>query len=137
MAEPSLALQKVIAARLLGDAEIMEAIGPDGILDTIGRPERERCILIGQSQAVYRGEIATVYSTLHVWIKEPGLRLAKEVVGAVVDAVSFDAQIARQYIDADDFTIADISVNDTRFIPDPDQWSHGVVNVQAIMREVA
>ncbi|WP_438274384.1 DUF3168 domain-containing protein [Nitrobacter sp.] len=66
----------------------MDTIGPDGILDTIGRPERERCILIGQSQAVYRGEIATVYSTLHVWIKEPGLRLAKEVVGAVVDAVS-------------------------------------------------
>ncbi|MBN9015280.1 MAG: DUF3168 domain-containing protein [Rhizobiales bacterium] len=134
MAEPSLSLQKLVADRLMANAEVMALIGdPANIVDTGVRPEHDLTVILGDGQTVYTGVIARAYLNVHVFVKEPGMKLAKEITGAIVDCVPHDAQIEHCYLDVDGFAVSDISINDTRFMHD-DTFSHAVVNVAAIMR---
>lgn len=134
MAEPSLALQKLVADRLILNAEFMALIGDEkNIVDTGVRPERDLTVILGDGQTVYTGVIARAYLNVHVFVKEPGMKLAKEIAGAMVDCVPHDAQIEHCYLDVDGFAVSDLSIDDTRFMHDG-TFSHAVVNVAAIMR---
>jgi len=132
--EPSLDLQKAIRARLLASAELMALVPADNVLDVTGRPERVPCVNIGEGQTVYQRFYSTSYSTLHVWVQEPGLTGAKAIVGAIVPALRIDAQIAG-VLTLDNFICHDLAVTQTRFMRDPHgSYSHGVVTLAAIMK---
>lgn len=134
MAEASLSLQKLVADRLIANAEVMALIGdPANIVDTGVRPEHDLTVILGDGQTVYRGVIARTYLNVHVFVKEPGMKLAKEIAGAMVDCVPHDAQVAHCYLNVDGFAVSDLSIDDTRFMHDG-TFSHAVVNVAAIMR---
>jgi hypothetical protein len=137
LAEPSLSLQKLVADRLIADVPAMALIGdPKNIVDTGIRPERDLSVILGDGQTVYAGVIARAYLNVHIFVKEPGMKLAKEITGAIIDVVPHDAQVARCYLDIDGFVVFDLSINDTRFMHDG-EFSHAVVNVEAMMRAVA
>jgi hypothetical protein len=134
LAEASLSLQKLVAERLIADAGVMALIGdPANIVDTGVRPERNLTVIVGDGQTVYRGVIARAYLNVHVFVKEPGMKLAKEIAGAMVDCVPHDAQVEHCYLDVDGFAVSDLSIDDTRFMHDG-TFSHAIVNVAAIMR---
>ena len=132
--EPSLDLQKAIRIRLLANSDLMALVPADHVLDSNGRPELVPCINIGEGQTVYQRFHSTTYATLHVWVQEPGLTVAKAIVGAIVPALRVDAQITG-VLTLDNFICHDLAVTQTRFMRDPHgSYSHGVVTLAAIMK---
>lgn len=114
----------------------MEMIPADNVLDVTGRPERFPSLIIGEAQTIYRRWDATVNATLHVWFEENALVKAKLAASAIVDALYHDAQVAGSVIQTEHFSVFDMAVDSTRFLRDlHGPFSHGVVNVAAIMRE--
>lgn len=133
---PSLALQKLIGERLVGSPDILALVPGDNILDTNGRPEVVPCILIGEGQVVYRRWDATAYATIHGWISEPGLVQSKQLGSAIVDALTFDAEIERAVLRLDGFDCHDLAVTGIQFMRDIHaSYSHCVVTVAAVLRE--
>ena len=135
MAEPSLDLQTCIRQRLLASEELLSLVQPDQILDSSGRPERMPCVLIGEGQTVFSRFTSTSHATLHVWFAEPGMAKSKAAVSAIVAALRHDAQINGGVLVLDNFVVHDLSITMTRFLRDPHEFSHAVVNVAAIMKE--
>ncbi|MGY3575284.1 DUF3168 domain-containing protein [Bradyrhizobium sp. USDA 4504] len=132
--DPSLDLQKAVRARLLASAGLMAMIPADNVLDVTGRPERMPSVIIGEGQTVYRRWDATVHTTLHAWFQEPGLVLAKQAAGLIVDAMRVDVQ-RDGAVSLDHFTVLDMRASDTRFLRDPHgSFSHAVINVAAIVK---
>jgi hypothetical protein len=130
--EPSLALQAAVGARLTASAGVIALVPAEGIFDRSGRPELERCIIIGEGQAVYDDFHGTAYATLHVWVKEAGLTTSKEIAGACRDALKDRPWSLAGYV------THDLRVTNTRFMRDPQgEYSHGVVTVRAIVQERA
>ena len=130
--EPSLALQAAVGARLAASAAFTTLVPAEGIFDRSGRPELERCIIIGEGQCVYDDFYGTAYATLHIWVKEAGLATSKEIAGACREALK-----DRPWALAGYFT-HDLRVTNTHFMRDPQgEYSHGVVAVRAIVQERA
>ena len=130
--EPSLALQAAIGARLAASAAVTALVPAEGIFDRSGRPELDRCIVIGEGQSVYDDFYGTAYATLHVWVKEGGLATSKEIVGACRAALKDRPWSLTGY-----FT-HDLRVTNTHFMRDSQgEYSHGVVTVRAIVQERA
>ena len=128
--EPSLALQQAVGARLAASAAVTVLVPAEGIFDRSGRPELDRCIIIGEGQSVYEDFYGTAYATLHVWVKEAGLATSKEIAGACRDALK-----DRPWALAGYFT-HDLRVTNTHFMRDSQgEYSHGVVTVRAIKQE--
>lgn len=135
--EPSLSLQKAIFARLLASAELTALVPPDNIVDATGRPEVMPCVNIGEGQTVFRRFDSTAYATLHVWFQEPGLVNCKAAVSAIAEALRVDAQISGVLL-LDGFIAHDVSIEQTRFMRDSHgSFSHGIVTVAAIVKQVA
>ena len=133
---PDLALQTLVRSRLINDADLTALVPASAIRDNAGRPELDRCILIGESQTVYQRFHARSYVTLHIWNKEPGLAVVKAIGSAVVQAVSFDGQIDGGTLSAGDYTCFDISVDESRYMLDPKAaYAHGVITLSAVMKE--
>lgn len=134
--EPSLELQKAIRARLLASADLMEHVPADSVLDANGRPERVPCVNIGEGQTIYGRFSSTSHATLHIWVQEPGLTIAKQIASALVGALTVDAQI-HGVLRLENFICHDLRVTQTRFMRDPHgSYSHGIVAVAAIMKAV-
>lgn len=132
--EPSLDLQKAIRARLLASGDLMALVPADHVMDSNGRPERMPGVNIGEGQTVYRRFDSTTYATLHVWMQELGLTGSKAIVGAIVPALTVDAQIDG-VLRLENFVCHDLRVTQTRFMRDPHgSYSHGVVTVAGIMK---
>lgn len=137
MHDPSLTLQRVIRDRLIAADDVCAIVPADHILDSNGRPERSPCILIGEGQALFRRFNASAYATLHIWVQEAGLVTAKTLASAIVAALRLDAQ-RDGVLHVDGWTCHDIAVTQTRFLRDPHgEWSHGIVDVAAVMTEAA
>lgn len=131
--DPSLVLQKIIRQRLIASGDVLALIPAGNIMDSNGRPEVMPCILIGEGQSVLRRFNATCYSTLHVWVQEPGLVKAKNIGSAIVAALTVDAQIDGP-LHLDGYTCHDLAVTNTQYMRDPHgPYSHGVVTVAGIM----
>jgi hypothetical protein len=132
MGEPSLALQKAIRDRLVGWDNLIALVPADAIIDRSGAPELARCIMIGDGQTVRSDFHSSAYADLHVWAKEPGLATAKQIAGAITDAIDDDR------FQIDGLFVSDVTVTGTRYMRDPrGEYSHGIVSIRAIVQERA
>lgn len=134
MAEPSLALQAMVRARLTGSALLTSLVPAAHVLDKNSRPEVFPCILIGEAQTLPGPSMSRtryeVFADLHIWAEEPGLASCKLIAGAVRDALR-----DRPWSVAG-FHVADAYIQSTRFLRDPDgQHSHGILTLRADMME--
>ncbi len=135
--DPSLSLQQAIYSRLIASAELTALVPVDNIADTTSRPEVMPCVLIGEGQTVYRRFNSVAYSTIHVWVQEPGLVTCKAAVSAIAEALRVDAQI-NGVLRLDGFTCHDLSIEQTRFLRDPHgSLSHGIITVAGVLQRAA
>lgn len=134
-----LALQKLVRDRLIASDEVMALVPAGAIIDHIGRPELPRCILLGEGHNDQRRFFSRPSLTLHIWVQEPSLAIAKEITSAALDALRFDAQIdGGGVLRAGNHECYDLSVFRTLYMRDPDgPWSHAVITVGAVMKRVA
>lgn len=134
----ALSLQKSIRARLVSKAVITDTVPASSILDRHQTPAPDPSIIIGEAQTVDEGDDLQrrsfrVYSTLHVWVKEPSLAGANALCGLIVDAV-----LGGRFPERDGWQCVDQFVSSTRLIRDPDgETSHGIVTVEALMRRAS
>ncbi|MFE3837543.1 DUF3168 domain-containing protein [Pseudogemmobacter sonorensis] len=135
MAEPSLALQAMLRARMVASGVVTSLVPAAHILDRNTRPEVFPCILIGEAQTLPGpGLMRTrheVFADLHIWAEEPGLATAKLIAGTIRDALRDRPWTVTG------FHVADAYVQSTRFLRDPSGVSHGVMTLRADMMEVA
>ncbi len=134
--EPSLALQKAIGVRLIVADAVTALIPADAIVERSGAPELERCIMIGDGQTVHGDRYRRFYNEtsadLHIWVKETGLLTAKRVGGAIIDALD------GKPFDFDGYRCTGMLIGGSRYMRDPHgEYSHGIVTIRAIVREVA
>lgn len=128
----ALAVQKAIRARLMATASILEVVPAASILDRNSRPAPDPSIVIGEDQIVDEGRIARdvvrVYSTLHVWKKEPGLVGVKAIAGAIRSAMRERLPSSPGYHFADSY------VSSERFLRDPDGvTAHAVITIESLV----
>lgn len=136
MTEPSLAMQAAIRARLVASPAVVALVPAASILDKHARPVPDPSIIIGEGQTVPDAGLARTrhqcFFDLHIWKKEASLVGAKQIAGAVRDA------LAPSFWSVPGLHVADLLVSSSRFIRDPDgQHSHGIVTLQALVMEVA
>lgn len=128
----ALAVQKAIRARLVATTSILEVVPAANILDRNSRPAPDPSIVIGEDQIVDEGRIARdvvrVYSTLHVWKKEPGLVGVKTIAGAIRSAMRVRLGSPPGYHFGDSY------VSSERFLRDPDgETAHGVITIESLV----
>lgn len=133
----SLALQKAIRLRLVGTSAVTDLVPAASILDRNARPNPDPAIIIGEDQTTDESRIARdavrIYSTLHLWKKEPGLEGVKAIAGAIGAAI----RTGRLVLD-EGFHCGDCYVSGERFIRDPDgETAHGIITVESLVSEVA
>lgn len=136
--DPSLALQKAIRGRLVASPDVLGLIPAGNIIDSSGRPELVPVLLLGEGQTVFRRFNSISYATIHGWISEPGLVQSKQLGSAVVQALTFDAEIERSVLPLDGFDCHDLAVTNLQYLRDPHaSYSHCIVTVAGIMKERA
>lgn len=131
--EPTLALQKLLRARLISSPAVTALVDADDIADIGALPTVFPCIKIGEAHAEYSDNYRSfherAHSTVHVWTEEPGLEQAKRITGAVRTALkeapwSVDSHICHG-----------ISVSDARFLRDPSGMNgHAVLTIDAVLQ---
>lgn len=132
----ALAVQKAIRERLVGTAAVTALVPAANILDRNSRPAPDPSIIIGEDQEVDEGQsiardVVRVFSTLHVWKREPGLTGVKAIAGAVRAAL-----MQANRITATGYHVADCYVSGSRFLRDPDgETAHGVITVETLVKE--
>lgn len=137
MSDPSLALQKLIRARLSADAATTALVPATSILDRNHRPEQFPAIIIGEGQAIFGDMVQDSYhdeafADLHIWVEEVGLAGGKAIAGAVVAALRAGPW------DVDGYVAVNVRPVGAKYMRDPDgMFSHTVVTVQAILMESA
>lgn len=134
MIDPSLALQGAIRARLVASSAVTSIIPAGAIVDRNATPMLDHSIVIGEGTSGPDAGIARnrhiVVADLHIWRKEPSLVGAKQVVGAIREALS-DGPLA-----VAGYHVADLRIASTRFLRDPGgQHSHGVISLEARLVE--
>jgi hypothetical protein len=138
LSDPSYAVQKALRTLLINTAAVTALVPANNVLDRNQRPAPDPSIILGEDQVVDPGQsiardIVRVHSTLHVWKVEGGLSGVKAIANAIWSAI----KAGRLTLDAG-LECVDCRVNDTRFLRDPDgETSHGVVNVETLIRIVA
>lgn len=132
MGEPTLPLQAAIRARLLDSEAVMMLVPPDNVRDWTAAPPVSHSIVIGEGQSVFSDYHANAYFNLHIWVKEPGLRIAKEIADAAINAID------GQRWTVPGLFVSDMGVDGTRYLRDPaGEFSHGIISVRAIVQERA
>lgn len=130
-----LAVQKAIRARLVESLAVTALVPATNILDRNARPAPDPSIIIGEDQTIDEARLARnvvrVYSTLHVWKKEPGLAGVKLIAGEIRAAI----RPANLPV-IDGFHFGDCYVSNTRFLRDPDgETAHGVVTIETLVSD--
>ncbi|MFZ5690538.1 MAG: DUF3168 domain-containing protein [Pseudomonadota bacterium] len=136
MSEASLAVQKAIRSRLIGTPALVALVPADHILDRNQRPAPDPSIVLGEDQVVNPGvtiarDVVRVYSTLHVWKREPSLAGVKSIAGEIAKAIWFgpglDLETGYQWCDS--------VVESFRALRDPDgETSHGILTINSLVR---
>lgn len=134
--EPSLPLQAAVRARLVASSAVTSIIPASAIVDRNATPALDHSIVIGEGVTGPDDGIARdrhiVVADVHVWRKEAGLVGAKQVVGAIREALS-DGPLA-----VADFHVVDLRIASSRFLRDPNgTHSHAVVSLEARLQELA
>jgi hypothetical protein len=112
----ALALQKALRNTLITDAGLTSLVPAASVLDTNSFPAPSPSIILGEDQIVDDGDhiardVAHIYSTLHVWKKEPSLAGVKAIAGAI-QAVT---KTGRPELDGG-FELMDWHVSNARFL---------------------
>ncbi len=134
--EPSLDLQKAIRNRLVGASAVTSIIPAAAIVDRNATPALDHSIVIGEGITAPDDGLARtrhhVVADVHVWRKEPSLAGAKQVVGAIRDALNDGPLILDMH------HVADLRIASTRFLRDPGGLhSHAVLSLEARLVEFA
>lgn len=134
--EASLELQKAIRARIIAASAVTALVPIANIVDRNGTPATFPSIIIGEGQTLPGGDIARtrhdVALDLHIWQRETGLAFAKQVAGAIRDALH-DTNWS-----ATGLHVADLYVASSRFLRDPKgEHSHGILSLSANVVEAA
>lgn len=133
----SLALQTAIRERLVSTAAVTSLVPASSIFDRNERPIAFPSIVLGESQTVdetvdHARRRVRVYSTLHIWTREPGLAQVQAAVWNVRQALHFD----RLHL-ASPHGVINLRVSDARVMRDPDGTTgHGVLTVEALIAEL-
>lgn len=134
----ALACQKAQRARLIADAAITALVSADHIIDASGALDRFPAIIIGDDQELPLGDVSgvdrfsTIYSTLHIWNREPGLAGAKAIAGAVRDC------LANATWTVDGWQCLETEFDSARFLRDPDGiTSHAVIVFRQVLQRAS
>ena len=124
--EPSLAIQRAMRARLIAAPAVTALVPAERIFDGRWRTEQLPCIIIGEGSVLYS------YLDVHVWAREEGFELAKEITGAIRTALKQAPWTAEGHI------VHGITVSKARFIRGKDaENAHAIISVDAIMQGAA
>lgn len=131
MIEPTLELQRAIGERLVGSSIVTALVAPSSIVDGPRRPEEFPSIIFHAAQTVaepltFGRNHARVYTDLHVWTGDGGHVLAKQIVGAIREAL-------RSPLTLQDIDLVDFSLSGARFMRDPSGNGHAVVTIEALI----
>jgi hypothetical protein len=134
----SLTFQKFARAALIADLDVTALVPADNIVDANARPEIYPRINLGEDQELPADEIVsrytTVISTLHVWVREPGLATAKAIAGEVRRVLN---RPSRLVFEANGYRCIDSRFASARFIRDPDGiTAHGIVTFESVIEEI-
>lgn len=134
--EPSLPLQAALRSRLVASSAVTSIIPANAIVDRNATPALDHSIVIGEALTGPDDGLARhrhhVVADVHVWRKEPGLVGAKQVVGAIRDALN-DGPLS-----VTGYHVADLRISSTRFLRDPGGLhSHAVLSLECRLVETA
>lgn len=134
--EPSLAIQRAMRARLIAAPAVTALVPAERIFDGRWRTEQLPCIIIGEGSVLYSDEYVSfhdeAYLDVHVWAREEGFELAKEITGAIRTALKQAPWTAEGHI------VHGITVSKARFIRGKDaENAHAIISVDAIMQGAA
>lgn len=126
MTSQVLALQKAIYAALAADGAVAALVGAR-IYDSVPESPTFPYITIGEAQGIDDGadclDGEEVIATLHVWSREPGGVEAKEIGGAIKDALH-----EQELLLETGFALCDLRFRDSLYRLDPDGvTTHGIL----------
>ncbi|MBL4917450.1 tail completion protein gp17 [Szabonella alba] len=136
MIEPSLALQTVVRAALIGNPAVLQHVAPENIRAGSIRSVNMPGIVLAPARVEVMGRasggqiVAEVRAMLHIWTVQDGSEVAQAIAGAVL-AVLMDAPAGQG------FTIDDWDRPELVWMPDPDpaqSCAHGAVALRAVLR---
>ena len=138
MSDPSLAVQKALRARLIATAAVTALVPAGSILDHNHRPAPDPSIILGEDQVVdakltLQRDYVRIFSTVHLWKKEPSLVGVKTISGAIRQAIG-----NTQFLDLADahFSCTDCRVESIRFLRDRGgELSHGVMVIESLVQQ--
>jgi hypothetical protein len=138
VSDPSAAVQIALRARFIATPAVTTLVPANSILDHNQRPAPSPSIVLGEDQVVdakltIKRDYVRVYSTIHIWKKEPSLAGVK----AISDAIRRSVGRVRALDLADpDYAATDCHVESSRFMRDPDgETSHGVMVVSTLVQQ--
>lgn len=141
MLDPSAAVQKALRARLIGASVVTNLVPATSILDRNQRPAPDPSIIMGEDQVVDAPEVmlnrsfVRVYSTLHIWKKEASTAGVKAISNAIRRAIGVN-RMARLDLADPDYVCSDCSIEQVRFMRDPDgETSHGIMVLNALIQQ--
>jgi hypothetical protein len=134
--EPGLAIQRSIRARLISDPAVTALVPPERIFDGRWRTENMPCVIIGEGNVLYSDEYESfheeAYLDVHVWTREEGFELARQITGAI------RAALKQAPWTSEDHIVHGITVSKARFIRGREiENAHAIVSVDAIMQATA
>lgn len=137
MSDPAYFVQKALHQLLVASSGLTDLVPASAIKDQFGGiPQVFPSILLGEAQIVDEGQaiardVHRVYSTWHLWTKEPSLNEVKKIGGAFRAALK-DQRPALE----GGYHLADLRIEDTRYVRDPSgENGHGVVTINALVSE--
>lgn len=138
-----LALQQALRAALLASDDLLLLVPAAHILDTHMRPPPSPSIILGEdvtapSDGNVNRDRAEVWHDMHVWVAELSTVRAKQIMGAVREALRldgeglFDWQWRRP--DLGQYQLVDWHISRERVMRDPGgEMSHGVMTLRAVI----
>jgi len=131
--EPTLAIQRAIRARLIGDSAVTALVSAERIFDGEWNTENLPAIIIGEGNVNYSDEYQSwhedVFLDIHIWGDGEASEDVKTIAGAVRAALKEAPWAAAGFI------VHGITVARARFYRDDDsRAAAGVLSVDAILQ---
>lgn len=129
-AEPSLALQTAVRARLIATPAVTALVPASHILDDLAL-DRMPAIVLGEAQVLDEEfDFRRVHLSVHLWADGSHIGTVKHIAGAVENALETP-------LDVDGFRCFETRVAGGRFMRDPSgQHVHAVLDVTAMLQRV-
>ncbi len=135
MTAPALSLQQAMRAALVANPIIVAQVPASKITTRHMRPEDFPCIVMGEGLEASYGRTldrsyVRIYSTIHVWTREPSLEQVKAIAHQVRKVLVDSPTVKAGRVD--------FKYESTRFLRDPSgEHSHAVLDFSALVKDVA